>query len=77
VRLDVGALVCRLLPLAIVVAVWVAARASAIPADPPDQRWHMTPDGQVRLVNSCQVIPPLAKPLDHGTWPELTVADAR
>jgi hypothetical protein len=46
-RVHWGVLLCRCLPLGVVATVWAAAHVSARRPEVLDDRWYVTPDGEM------------------------------
>ena len=57
-RENSRALVCRCLPLGVVVMVWAAALQVADEPDVADQRWYITADGTLSPRSRTPIRPP-------------------
>ena len=59
-------LVCRCLPLGVVVVVWAAAHRVAHEPDVADQRWYITADGRLSPRSRTPLRPPGLREMRDG-----------
>ena len=72
------ALVCRCLPLGVLVMVWAAAHQVAHEPDVADQRWYITADGKLSPRSRIPIRPPGSREMsDWESVAEAVVFAAR